>query len=176
LSLANSSDRERKRTSSRLTNKALLPPKWLGGVDGRSTWVRRFHDLISLHTSDLGGDEAVSTAELSLVRRAATLSVELERYELKFAQAGQATIADLDAYQRASNTLRRLLESVGLQRRQKDITPDLKSYLSAKTRGEGAGSSPGASSHTQDTDSTTPENPNVNSGTSGSSGSGDSQS
>jgi hypothetical protein len=99
-----------------MSNRSELLPARLGGVDGRSTWVRRFHDLIGLHVSDLGGDDAVSTAERSIVRRAVTLTVELERYELKFAKAGEATITDLDAYQRATNTLRRLLETVGLQR------------------------------------------------------------
>jgi hypothetical protein len=32
---------------------------------------------------------------------------------------------------RAANSLRRMLESVGIQRRQKDITPSLASYLAA---------------------------------------------
>ena len=44
------------------------------------------------------------------------------RLEAKFATAGEASIADLEAYGRASNTLRRLLEAVGLQRRPRDMT------------------------------------------------------
>ena len=71
---------------------------------------------------DLGGVDNCSAAERSLVRRAAALSVELERLEVKFATAGEASIADLEAYGRASNTLRRLLEAVGLQRRPRDMT------------------------------------------------------
>jgi hypothetical protein len=104
---------------SRITNgKALL-----SGLDGRCVWARRMSDLISLHILDLGGADAASEAELSLVRRAATLTVELELLELKFAKAGGADTADLDLYQRAANSLRRLLETVGLKRRPKDITP-----------------------------------------------------
>ena len=44
------------------------------------------------------------------------------RLEAKFATAGEASLLDLEAYGRASNTLRRLLEAVGLQRRPKDTT------------------------------------------------------
>jgi hypothetical protein len=78
---------------------------------------------MALHVSDLGGDENTSEAERSIVRRAATLTVELERLELKFAMAGEASASDIDLYQRTANSLRRLLESLGIKRRPKDITP-----------------------------------------------------
>jgi hypothetical protein len=52
--------------------------------------------------------------------------------EAKFAAVGQANQVDLDAYIRGSGCLRRLLESVGLQRRQKNITPTLSEYLKMK--------------------------------------------
>jgi hypothetical protein len=104
---------------SRISNGSAILP----GVDGRSTWVRRLRDLVRLHLSDLGGDDAVSEAERSIVRRAATLTVELERLELVFALAGEAAPEQIDLYQRTANSLRRLLESVGLERRQIDVTP-----------------------------------------------------
>lgn len=113
---------------SRVSNGSTVLP----GVDGRSTWVRRLRDLIALHLSDLGGEDAVSEAERSIVRRASTLEVELERLEAKFATSGEADAADLDLYQRTSNTMRRHLESVGLQRRAKDVTPDLATYVNAR--------------------------------------------
>jgi hypothetical protein len=94
--------------------------------------VRRLHDLVAIHLSDLGGDGNVSEAERSIVRRAATLTVELELLELKFAKAGGAEASDLDLYQRTAGNLRRLLEAVGLQRRAKDITPSLSEYLKAR--------------------------------------------
>jgi hypothetical protein len=116
-----------KRTArSAITNGSAVLP----GVDGRSTWVRRLRDLISLHVRDLGGEDAISEAERSIVRRAATLTVELERLEAKFATAGEAGPADLAAYTTTSNALRRLLETVGLKRRPRDVTPDLSSYIS----------------------------------------------
>jgi hypothetical protein len=99
---------------SRLTTRALLP-----GVDGRSPWVRRCKDLIALHLSDL---PAASIAEQSIIRRASVLTVELERLEAKFAEAGEASPFDLDLYQRTAGGLRRLLEAVGLERRLRDVT------------------------------------------------------
>jgi hypothetical protein len=98
-------------------------------VDGRSIWARRLRDLIEIHLADLGGADAASAAEKSIVRRAATLTVELERLEEKFALAGQADAEDLDLYQRTAGNLRRLLESVGLQRRAKNITPSVADYV-----------------------------------------------
>lgn len=104
---------------------ALLP----GGVDGRSAWVRRAKDIIAAHIADLGGDDNCSTAERSLVRRSSVLEVELERLEVKFAQANAASADDLDLYQRTAGNLRRLLEAVGLQRRAKNVTPTLSDAL-----------------------------------------------
>lgn len=113
---------------SRISNGTNILP----GVDGRSTWVRRLRDLMSLHLADLGGEANTSEAERSIIRRAATLTVELERLELKFALAGEADPADLELYQRVANSLRRLLEAVGIARRPRNITPKLADYLSAE--------------------------------------------
>jgi hypothetical protein len=106
---------------SRVTNGHALLPSQLG-VDGRSAWVRRCKDLITDHLSDLGGQDNCSVAERSIVRRAAVITTELEMLEAKFAIAGHATNADLETYQRTANTLRRLLVSLGLQRRVLDVT------------------------------------------------------
>jgi hypothetical protein len=91
------------------------------GVDGRSAWVRRCKDVIASHVSDLGGVDNCSAAEQSIVRRAAVLPTELEQLEVRFATAGQADAGDLEIYQRCANSLRRLLEAVGLQRRAKQV-------------------------------------------------------
>jgi hypothetical protein len=104
---------------SRITNGSALLP----GVDGRNAWVRRCKDVINEHIADLGGPDNVSAAEHSIIRRACVLTVELERLERKFALAGEASTDDIDLYQRVANSLRRLLEAVGLQRRSRDVTP-----------------------------------------------------
>lgn len=64
--------------------------------------------------ADAGGADALSEAERSVVRRAATLTVELERLEQAFALAGEADPQSLDLYARTAGNLRRLLESLGL--------------------------------------------------------------
>lgn len=113
--------------------KSRSPVSLLPHLDGRSVWPRRWRELVRLHLSDLGGEECVSEAELALVKRAATLILELERRELGFAQAGQVSDQQLAVFQTTVNTLRRLLESIGLQRRAKEV-PDLQTYLRQKSR------------------------------------------
>jgi hypothetical protein len=103
---------------SAVTNGKLLP-----GIDQRSAWVRRCKDVIAQHLSDLGGEDNTSAAERSIVRRCAVITTELEQLEVKFA-LGQASDSDLDLYQRTAANLRRLLESVGLKRRPRDVTDE----------------------------------------------------
>ena len=110
---------------SRISNGSALLP----GVDGRSAWVRRCKDVINAHIADLGGLDNCSAAERSIVRRAAVLTTELEVLESRFAKAGEASSLDLETYQRCANSLRRLLEAVGLQRRPRNLNPTLDDLL-----------------------------------------------
>jgi hypothetical protein len=68
------------------------------------------------------------------------MTVELERIEARFA-VGEGTSDDLDLYQKASGSLRRLLESVGLQRRPRDAE-DLAAYI-AQNYGDRSGKAAG---------------------------------
>ena len=97
---------------SAITNGISLLPD----VDGRGAWARRFRDLIQLHLSDRGGESNASEAEKALIRRCAALIVEMERLEQRWALNDGATPRALDRYQRCVNTLRRTLESLGLDR------------------------------------------------------------
>jgi hypothetical protein len=117
--------RPRSRQRSRVGNGSKL----LTGIDGRGPWARRFKDVIADHLSDLGGFDNCSAAERSIIRRASTLTVELERLEVKFAHAGEASAEELDIYARVASNMRRLLEAVGIQRRSKELE-SLDSYLS----------------------------------------------
>jgi hypothetical protein len=110
---------------SRITNGSAILP----GIDGRSPWVRRFKDIIREHLSD---KPDATAAEQAIIRRAATLIVELERLEHQFAAAGEADPETLDLYGRVAGNMRRLLESVGLGRRARDVTPRLGDYLAAQ--------------------------------------------
>ena len=84
-----------------------------------SAWARRFHDLVVGHVIDAGGRDMISEAHLSLIKRAAALECELEQLEGRLSQGEQV---DLDQYGRAAGQLRRILESLGLERRAVDIT------------------------------------------------------
>ncbi len=108
-SLANRLKPESKRIRSAVTNgeRAFV----LG--NGCSPWARRQRDLIALHIADLGGEERLSENQLSLCRRAATIETELEMLE---GQLSLGKVADLDLYNRLSGNLRRILESLGLER------------------------------------------------------------
>ena len=127
--------KEKNRQRSRVANGSEL----ISGVDGRSVWVRRCKELIADHTSDLGGADNMSAAEVSIVRRASVLETELERLEVKFAlEVERAAAEDLELYSRAAANLRRLLESVGLKRRPKNVNPTLRDYLQAREFEDGA--------------------------------------
>ena len=102
--------------------------KFLPGIDQRNEWVRRARDVMALHVADMGGEEAVSQAELSILKRIATLTVELEQMEVRFATEGSSYKA-IDLYNRGSANLGRLVRLVGMKRRTKDVTPDLSDYI-----------------------------------------------
>jgi hypothetical protein len=90
--------------------------------DPNSAWSRRFHDLIKGHIADLGGTDQLSEAQFSLIRRASSIECELERLDAKLSREEPI---DLDAYARVSGHLRRLFETLGVERRAKDVTDAL---------------------------------------------------
>jgi hypothetical protein len=126
---------------SRVGNGAKLLP----ATDGRSMTARRFKDLVEDIAADLGGKDFLSEGERQLIRRAGLLSAECERQEAMAARderrPGGDEIAwkdaalfqfDIDRYVIMTNALRRVLETVGLKRVSRDVTPSLQSYLRAK--------------------------------------------
>ena len=107
---------------SSITNGSAL----LHDVDGRSATMRRLRDIVQAHVSDLGGADQLSEGQIALLRRAALLQLQTEMLETKFeVNEGAASRDELETYQRISNTLRRLLESLNLHtgRRARDVTP-----------------------------------------------------
>ena len=100
-----------------------------GTGDGSTRWARRWRDLCANFAADLGGSEHLSEAQASLIRRASTLSVQLESME---ASLSVDQPIDLDLYNRAAGGLRRILESLGLERRSRTIMPTLAEYIDAK--------------------------------------------
>jgi hypothetical protein len=72
------------------------------------------------YISDAGGRSILSQAQFALCKRAAGLECELEQMEGRMS-LGQEI--NLDAYGRASSHLRRILETLGIERRARDIGP-----------------------------------------------------
>lgn len=105
----------------------------LGAKDERSLYVRRLREVFADHVSDLGGIDAISAGEKSIVRRVAVLTVELEKIETRFAEDPSVGERTLDLYNRTAGNLGRLLDRLGLKRRTRDITPTLASYLESQT-------------------------------------------
>ncbi|MDR3461710.1 MAG: hypothetical protein P4L76_05270 [Beijerinckiaceae bacterium] len=115
------------RQRSSVTNGSAL---FLDG-DNQSPWARRFNDLFTLHVSDLGPIEALSEGQISICRRVAAIETELERMEGTLSKGEEI---DLDAYSRIAGNLRRMLETLGIERRKRDVTPSLSEYLAMKAQ------------------------------------------
>ena len=102
---------------------------WLDGGDKRGVVARRFRDLVVLITNDLGGPDVLSESQRQIVRRIASLSVWCESQEARMANGDEI---DIDEFQRTSNSLRRLCETIGLERKPRDAVPSLDEYLASK--------------------------------------------
>jgi hypothetical protein len=83
-----------------------------------------------------GGDGAISELERMAARRIGALEAELVHMESRFgairAEGGEPDVISLDLYSRLSNTQRRHCESVGWERRARNITPSLREYLTVR--------------------------------------------
>ena len=110
---------------SRVTNGADMLPN----TDGRSAVVRRFRDITSAILKDQ--PEHCSEARLQLVRRFAAAACLAELMEARLANGEQIDIAE---HALLSSTLCRLAQRIGINRRLKNVTPDLHDYLEATNR------------------------------------------
>jgi hypothetical protein len=107
----------KRRTRSRVTTGRAV---FVEG-DGNSRWARRYRDLIAAHCQDLGGVDLLSEAQLSLIKRASAIELELEQMEGKLSLGEQV---DLDVFTRSASHLRRLFETLGIERKCRDVTLD----------------------------------------------------
>jgi hypothetical protein len=121
---------------SKLTDGRVLLP----GVNSQSKWARLFRDMLDVVHEHLGGIDHASELEKLTARRIATLECELRYQEVTLAlcrHKGEAPPDELlDLYSRCTNTQKRLFEMIGLHRRQRDVTPDIRSYIAAADSAE----------------------------------------
>jgi len=115
--------------------KQPYPSQFLPGVSNASHWVRRCKVLLHAYLDDLGGIDATSEAERTVIRRAAVLVIECERLERRFALVPpekNVSFRELQMYSTLSNSLRRLLDMTGLERRgPKTLIPTIDAYVQA---------------------------------------------
>jgi hypothetical protein len=97
-------------------------------LDARRTPTRRVHELARRLARDLGGD--LSVAKQALVLRVATLICLCEHSEVCLLTGREVSIPD---YLQAANTLKRLLQALGLERVAKSVT-DLETFLETRER------------------------------------------
>jgi hypothetical protein len=87
-------------------------------IDGRSTFAIRYRSLCSEMASDLGG--SVSISQVALIRRAAMLMMECEKFEYRSAMG--ETI-DHERYGKVITPLTKILGMLGLTRQARNVTP-----------------------------------------------------
>ena len=88
-------------------------------LDRRGVEFKRYEEVRAALVSDLGGDDAVSTAQMQIADKCAFIAMQLERQQIA-SLAGEDI--DMRAYGELVDRLRRNLETLGLERKLKDIT------------------------------------------------------
>jgi hypothetical protein len=101
----------------------------LSDLDGRTAAAKAAKTLIRDLEADLGGADRLTAGERALVGRAAVTTAMVEDMEARWLLGRPIDVA---AYTALVNVQRRLLTTVGLQRRPRDVTPDLQSYIAAQ--------------------------------------------
>lgn len=96
----------------------------LDDLDNRTAAARRARELVADLEADLGGD--LSTAERELVKRAALLGAIVEDQEVCWLQRQPA---DLALYGQLVDRQRRILETLGLKRNARNVTPSIRDRL-----------------------------------------------
>ena len=93
-------------------------------------WPFSWRDIIDQHVADLGGEDNLSTLQISLCTRAATIEVQCEQLEARLSQGEDV---DIEVYNRLLGTLRRTAETLGLHRIAKNVAANgnLDDYVGA---------------------------------------------
>jgi hypothetical protein len=90
----------------------------LDGLDARTAAAKAARHLIETLSSDMGGDDQLSVGQRQLVHRAALCGAIIADFEARWV-AGQTI--PLNEYLSAVNVQRRVLATLGLERRAKPV-------------------------------------------------------
>jgi len=102
---------------------------YLGQLDGRTAIAVEMRARWQELTSDLGGADRLSYAQRSLVERALWIEHWIAMQERILADGGDA---DTGRMTQATNSLLGLYRTLGLERRSRNVTPDLAAYIGGK--------------------------------------------
>jgi len=97
-------------TRSKVTNGKVM---FVTPVNLQTQTGRRWRDIVELIAVDLGGPNKLSEFQRQLIRRAASLATACETME---AQLVQELPVDLSAYGQLTDRLRRIADSLGLDK------------------------------------------------------------
>jgi hypothetical protein len=104
----------------------------ISDLDKRTGAAKRVRELVRAIESDLGGSDHLSATQRQLVQRAAVLSAIAEDFEVRWAMGQEV---DVGTHITLINSLRRVYETIGMERRTRDVTmtiDDLAARLNAE--------------------------------------------
>lgn len=108
-----------------------VQPKLLNtkGLDRRTAARKAFDALVAEIEHDLGGREQLSAIEKSLIHAYAGSAILLDDLNARVV-LGQEI--DVGTHAQITSALVRIASRLGLQRRQRDVTPNVQEYLRSK--------------------------------------------
>jgi hypothetical protein len=101
----------------------------LPGIDGRSLIARRYQDISAAIYQDMGGFDRCSEARVQLIRRFSASACIAEQMEANLAN-GQAI--NISEHALLCSTLVRIARRIGLNRRARNVIPELSDYIEGK--------------------------------------------
>ena len=107
-------------------------PNWIEELDNRYSFAQEIRQRYARYAADLGGEDSLSYAQLSLISHALFLQHALNQQERDLARGKDI---DMGRYTQALNSLQGIFSKLGLERRAKDMM-DLNTYLKAKESGQ----------------------------------------
>jgi hypothetical protein len=96
------------------------------GIDGNSVRYKRFVEIVKRLAVDQGGIAELSEVRLALLRRFAASCVMAEQLEVDFFSGKEV---DIGLHVNLSSIMARLGARIGVDRRAKQIAPNLTDYL-----------------------------------------------
>lgn len=122
----------------RQTVPTLYRPNFMALMDGRLEITKALHARYDAIATDLGGIDALSTIQRSLLERFIWLEASVSKLEAEMGTASDAVLAAaiMDKWTRACASLLNFAKTLGLHRIKKKV--DLKDYI-ANGHADGAG-------------------------------------